>query len=100
MAVSTLSLGSDPEVVTAFNSLIEGLRQGRHKDELCSHCEILEAAWDRALQTPEGVRYLEGHPGLKLELELRRGKSDLKSELPTRLLRASCTGPDTADPQT
>lgn len=79
---STLTLGSDPNLIAAQQALIEGLRLGRHIDELRPHCEILEAAWDRALRTPEGREYLEARPTLKQEVENRWRKSGRISESP------------------
>jgi hypothetical protein len=73
----TLVLGDSPQLLEAFNAIREGLRSGRHIDELSRHSEILEEAWDQALRTPEGLRYLEFRPTLKQQVGRNREKSGL-----------------------
>ena len=61
----TLLISSDPMVIAAFNSVCEGLRQGRHIESLSSALQILSDAEDQAFASPEGTAYLADRPSLR-----------------------------------
>lgn len=74
MTSGMLMVSDDPEVIKAFNLLSAGLRSGRRRDELRPYLEILEAAQNRAFESPAGIDYLAVRPILKQQREDRLRK--------------------------
>lgn len=60
-----LLLGSDAAVITAFRKVVAGIRSRRRIDSLQDQREILAAALDQALRTPQGIHYLASRPTLR-----------------------------------
>ena len=79
-----LFIGRGKELDAAFNAVAEGLRLGRHKDELRHHCEVLEDAYYRAALSPEASDYLDFHPTLKRRVEAHFEKSGRRRDAANR----------------
>ena len=64
----SISLGASPEIISAFDSLVQGIRAGHDKHNLSRHLQILREAQNQVFATAQGRSFLRARPTLIQQL--------------------------------